>query len=256
MTGTTTVKVLGMCAVVGLSLAGRTLAQEEAVSAEAAAGVDVASAYIFRGGTISDEVSVQPALEGAFGNLTLGTWANFNTDAEQFDEVDYYFSYALPLGDFPIGFSIGYTEYTYPAASHEHPGGLAPGEVSPALEADREINIGASYETALNDKLTFSTGLGVNIGLEGPFLDDGLYVAAEAGLSQSVSDDLSLDFGAVLGSELGDNYEENGLSHATLTAGASYKFLAASVSYVVETDDEVLEVDEDVVGVLSLSLPL
>lgn len=251
MTGRTTVKVMSMCALVGLSLAGRSLAQEEAAaSAEAAAGVDVASAYIFRGATISDEVSVQPALEGAFGNLTLGTWANFNTDAEQFDEVDYYFSYALPLGDFPIGLSVGYTEYTYPT------GTTIVDEETTGLEADREINIGASYETELNDKLTLSTGLGVNIGLEGPFLDDGLYLAAEAGLSQAVSDDLTLDFGAVLGSELGDNYEENGLSHATLTLGASYRFLAASVSYVAETDDEVLVVDEDVVGVVSLSLPL
>ncbi len=232
-------------------LTGPAVAQEEGMTAEVAAGVDVASAYIFRGGTVSDEISVQPTLEGTFGcplggAMTLGVWGNLNTDVKQFDEVDLYFSYALPLGDIPFGLSLGYTEYTYPTAVDEAGAGL---------EADREINIVSGYEKGLNDTVTLNLGFSVNIGIDGPYLDEGLYLAAEAGLTQQVTDDFSLNYGAVLGAELGDNYEENGVSHLTLTLGASYRMLSAAVSYVVETDDKVLVVDEDVYGVVSLALP-
>lgn len=252
MNRTKAVKVWGMCAVMGAVVAGSAFAQDEGPSAEAAAGVDVASAYVFRGATVSDEVSVQPLLEGSFGNLTLGTWGNLNTDTEQFDEIDYYVSYALPLGDCPVGLSVGYTEYTYPTGTTTNDEGVITG----GAEADREVNVAASFEQALSDALTLSSGLSVNIGLEGPFLDEGLYVAGELGLEQSVSDDMSVSLGAVLGAELGDNVDENGLSHVTLSAGVSYMMLAATVSYVIETDDKVLEVDEDVYGAVSLSLPL
>ena len=113
------------------------VASMPAVAADAAAGVDVASAYIFRGATVLDEVVVQPYLEGAFYGVTVGTWANFNTDSSQFDEIDYYASYELPLGEAaPVGVTIGYTEYTYPTAVDE---------LGAGLEADREASIGACW---------------------------------------------------------------------------------------------------------------
>jgi len=256
-----TMRVLGVCTVAALALAVNGQAQEEAAApaVEAAAAVDVASAYIFRGATISDEVSVQPTLEAAFYGVTLGTWANFNTadEVRQFDEIDYYASYALPVGKCPVGLSVGYTEYTYPTAytgAEVDDAGVLVADGA-GLEADREVNVTASYETGLTDSLTLSTALAGNLGIEGPFLDEGLYVSAETGLEQAVCDTVAVNCGVVVGAELGDNYEENGVSHVTATAGASYRMLAATAGYVFETNDEIVEVDEDFFGSASLSVP-
>ena len=108
-------RAMGAWMLTGALLAGPAMAQEEGMTADVAAGVDVASAYVFRGETFSDDVSVQPTLEGTFGcplggALTLGTWANLNTDSTQFDEVDLYVSYALPLGDIPFDALAGQKE--------------------------------------------------------------------------------------------------------------------------------------------------
>ena len=51
--------------------------------------------------------------------------------------------------------------------------------------------------------------------------------------------------GATLGAELGDNFEDNGLSHLTLSVGGAYGPATISLNYIVETDDDVLEIDED-----------
>lgn len=256
-----TMRALGVWTVAALALAVNGRAQEEAAApeVEAAAAVDVASAYIFRGATISDEVSVQPTLEAAFYGVTLGTWANFNTGDEvrQFDEIDYYASYGLPMGKCPVGLSVGYTEYTYPTAyteSEVDESGVLVTDGA-GVEADREANVTASYETGLTDSLTLSTALAGNFGIDGPYLDKGIYVSAETGLEQAVCDSMAVNCGVVVGAELGDNYDENGVSHVTATAGASYKMLAATVGYVFETNDKIVEVDEDLFGSATVSVP-
>ena len=245
--------IMALAGLVSVSARG----EDAAPAAEAAASVDVVSAYIFRGGTINDEVNVQPSLTGTFfSDLTLGTWANLNTDGSQFDEIDFFASYALPLADFPIGVSLGYTEYTYPAASHEHPGGLAAGETSPGIEADREANVSFSYDLVVNEELTVVNSLTGNFGIEGPFLDKGVNITWDSAMDIATVSDVTLSGGFTAAAELGDNFANTGISYVQLNLGASFAFLNAGIHYVIETDEDVLTVDEDVWGSIGMSLPL
>ena len=208
--------------------------------ATASGGVDVNSAYIFRGATVNDEVNVTPYLEAALGDFTVGAWGNFNTDSEQFDEIDVYVSYGLELGD-GISGSIGYTEYTYPTAVDAAGAGV---------EADREISVGVTM-----DELPLTPSLTANFGIEGPFLDDGIYITLSGSHDLEVGE-FPVTAGATLGYEAGDNFKDTtdtGLSHLTLSLGTEISGVAISVAYVVETDDDVLETDEDVVVTAGLS---
>ncbi|NIP53886.1 MAG: hypothetical protein GWN81_15640, partial [Phycisphaerae bacterium] len=96
----TTWKTAGMVTIasVGLSISPMLL---KAGETEGSAGIEVTSAYIFRGGTVNDEINVNPTIEAGTGNLTFGSWGQFNTDTEEFEEIDFYVSYALPL-DLPL----------------------------------------------------------------------------------------------------------------------------------------------------------
>jgi len=201
------------------------------LTASAEVAVDVTSAYVFRGGTINDEVNVQPGFETtAFGDaITVGTWANFNTDTTEFDEIDYYFAYSVPMGDSPVGIDIGYTEYTYPTGG---------------IDADREpfISFGTSVEM-------IDLSLLVAYGIDGG-IDESLYLELGAGTGVDVAENVSVGLSAALG-YVDPESGESGLSHLTLGASADvgipetdYGF-TVGVSYVVETDDEVLVVDED-----------
>ena len=206
--------------------------------AEAAAsgGIDVNSAYIFRGATVNDEVNVTPYLEAALGDFTVGAWGNFNTDSEQFDEIDVYVSYGISLGD-GISGSIGYTEYTYPT--------VVMGEMG--AEADREVSVGVSL-----DDVILAPSLTAYFGLEGPLLDEGVYIELAGSHDIEVAEQ-AITAGATLGYEAGDNVAETGFSHLTLSLGTDVGPVAVSVAYVVETDDTVLVVDEDVVVTAGLS---
>lgn len=51
------------------------------------------------------------------GAASVGTWGNFDTDASQFDEIDYYV--LVPLNsntDFPVSVDFIYTEHTFPGS--------------------------------------------------------------------------------------------------------------------------------------------
>jgi len=198
---------------------------QSASALEASANVSANNAYVFRGATINDEINVMPSAEiDIYNGLTFGTWGNFNTDSSQFDEIDYSLGYTMDLGN---GFSPGitYVEYTYPTGG---------------IDADREV------------QLTGATSLGgvgldlmAGIGIDGAF-EDGIYLQATPTYELPVGD-LPLSIGATVGAELGDNFEENGLSHITLDTGTSYNNFNIGLQYIIETDDEVIAVDEDFV---------
>jgi len=211
-----------------------------AVTASAEVAVDVTSAYIFRGATVNDEVNVQPGFETtAFGDaIGVGTWANFNTDSSEFDEIDYYFSYSLPMGDSPVSVDIGYTEYTYPTA---------------AADADREPFISFGYEMD-----AVETSLLLAYGVDGG-IEDSFYGELGLGLSLLSEDNVSVSASAALGYVDPDS-GESGFSHLTLGLGVdlaipeSDRSVSASVNYVVETDEDVLVIDEEVFFVVGTTL--
>jgi uncharacterized protein (TIGR02001 family) len=195
------------------------------------AGADITSAYIFRGGTVNDDMNVQPYIEASAYGVTVGTWANLNTDASQMDEIDYYISYDIPMSeDSPAGISLGYCEYTFPTGTEDADPVTG---ATPALEADREVSVTLSADAPLSPSLFVGYGLEHDL---------------------DVTEDLAVSLGAALGYEAGDNFAENGFSHLTLSLGTGYGPFSFSLNYVVETDDDVLAVDEDFYFTIGASL--
>ena len=198
------------------------------MTASAEVSIDLVSAYVFRGGTINDEFNIQPGFEtGMFGELfTVGTWANFNTDTSEFDEIDYYIGYSVPL-EGPVTVDIGYTEYVY------NVGG----------EADREPYLALGTSAAGVD-----FGFLLAYGISGA-IDSSLYIELSAGYAVPVSEDIEVALGAALGYADPDE-GESGFSHLTLDAGVDLPVgedysISLGLSYVIETDEDVLAVDED-----------
>lgn len=198
--------------------------------------VDVVSAYVFRGGTLSDEVNVQPGFgTTAFdGKVSVGTWGSFDTDESEFIEIDYFFGIEIPTGDSPVSAEIGYTEYTYPG--FEDP-------------ADREPYLMLGFGDA---------SLTIYYGIDGG-IDGDLYIELGYGYSMEIVENTSLDLSAALG-YLSPDEGDDGLSHLTLNAGTTLAVpesdysVTLGVSYVVETDDDVQEVDEEVYATVGFVL--
>jgi hypothetical protein len=72
-------------------------------------GVDFASRYIWRGGSFSDSPAIQPYVELAAGNFTLGIWASYETGGQVVgQEFDFYASYSFGA------VSIGFIDYAFP----------------------------------------------------------------------------------------------------------------------------------------------
>lgn len=236
--------VLGVGVGVASVLVGMTFPRT-AHAVDATVGMDVMSAYVFRGNTLNDGPVVQPAL--SVGNfklseeitlpLTLGVWANMDIgnydnalDEGKFSEVDFTASYALPTLIDKLGWSVGYCEYMYPGGA----------------EPDREASLTFTYDTFLSPSLTF------NYGLDGA-LQDNTYI--EGGLKHAFDlDPVTLTLGGTLGYQIVRGAGASGFGPLVLTASVSYKILTASVSTVAEVDDDVLaNYDVKVVGKLGVS---
>jgi hypothetical protein len=198
-------------------------------------GVDLNSAYVFRGETNNDDVNVNPYLDADIGGgLSVGVWANVNTDTRNTDEVDLSASYALPAG-----LSLGYTEYVFPNAEKD---------------SDREL----SLSMAVPGGLPLDPAIAVFLGVDGA-LDGDLYVELTGGHSLALSDSMAIDIGATLGYVADrDGGGETGLSHLTLSAGTGFDTglgaIALGVSYVYETDEDVTDVDEKLFATIGLAL--
>jgi hypothetical protein len=199
-------------------------------------GVDLNSAYVFRGATVNDDVNLNPYLNADIGGgLSVGVWANVNTDAGNTDEVDISASYALPAG-----LSLGFTEYVYAGDGA-------------AEESDREL----SLSMAVPGGLPLDPAIAVFLGVDGA-LDGNLYVELTGEHSLALSDSMAIDIGATLGYVADSDDGETGLSHLTLSAGTGFDTglgaVAVGVSYVVETDEDVTRVDEDLFFTIGLAL--
>jgi hypothetical protein len=195
-------------------------------------GVDLNSAYVFRGATVNDDMNVNPYLDADIGGgLSVGVWANVNTDGNNTDEVDISASYALPAG-----LTLGFTEYVYTGD-----------------DADREL----SLSMAVPGGLPLDPSIAVYLGIDGA-LDGGLYVELTGGHSLALSDSMAIDIGAALGYVADSDDGETGLSHLTLSAGTGFDTglgaIDVGVSYVVETDEDVTPVDEDLFFTIGLAL--
>jgi uncharacterized protein (TIGR02001 family) len=212
--------LLATTALPALAVDLETIAPGRDVSATA--GVDLASAYIFRGVTVNKNPVLQPLLKVQSGGLTLGAWGNEALDAEEGEieqEVDAFASFDIPFE--AVTLSLGYTEYMYPDSDYDN---------------DQEIMAKVSFPALLNPSLTAYHGVGGGI-LDSNYYELGLKeeVYARSGVSGTLGGTL-----AYLDRETG----KDGLSHLTLSAGAAYKVIGASINYIVETDEDVNDLDE------------
>jgi uncharacterized protein (TIGR02001 family) len=212
-----------------------------ALTASAGVDVDIVSAYVFRGATENDNVAIQPGFETDIfdGLATVGTWASFDTDSSAFQEIDLYLVIPLPLGeDSPVTADFVYTEYTFPGSEGD---------------ADREFGIEFGTAAAGLD-----LGLGIFYGIDGG-IDSNLYLGFTVGYELDLAENIALDLGAELG-YLDPDEGESGFSHLTLSAALGVVIpeiefpISVGISYVIETDSDVLEVDEDLFFTLGFSL--
>lgn len=201
----------------------QTMTPTKTAPVSASVSVDYASSYIFRGVTVNKDSAVQPGLELSFlENAAVGVWGNIPFDAAEGEleqELDAYASYTLPLG--MASFTLGIIEYMYPEDD---------------IDNDREIQFGIALDTILNPSLTAYAGI------DGAIEDSEFY---EFALGQDLysQGELSFSLGGSLG-YLDSDIGEDGLSYGMVTLGASYAMVNASANFIVETDEDVNDLED------------
>lgn len=203
-------------------------------AAEATAGLDLASAYVFRGVTFNDGFVAQPYLNVSGLPVDLGVWGNIDIDDYDgtlndgaFSEIDVTASYALPIEG--IASSIGYCEYTYPGGA----------------EADREFNVIVGLDEVLAPKL------GIYYGVDGA-LEEDLFASLSLSHSVEVGEGVSLGLGTSVGYSYPEEGED-GFSAYDVSASLAWSAITLGVKYIGQIDDDVLtDVSVDADGVRSL----
>lgn len=226
-----------------------------AKAAEASVGLDIASAYVFRGVTYNENFVAQPYLEVSGLPIDLGVWANYDIESDdargytdnQFSEVDIYASYSLPIE--AVDVSIGYTEYLYPGVGGDPVVDVGAGTAeSTQGESDREV----SLTLGLGDVL-LAPSVGVYYGIDGG-IEENLYAQADIGHEIALTEGLNLALGAAVG-YLDPEEGEDGFSHYQVSASVTFAILTVGVTYIDTIDDDVLGDDYDVelVGTVGLA---
>ncbi len=89
---------------------GMVSAQEESES-PFSVGADFVSRYVWRGLDFGNAPAVQPMVEFAAGNFSIGAWGSYTLSASPYLEADLYAGYA-----FDFGLSVLMSDYYFPAA--------------------------------------------------------------------------------------------------------------------------------------------
>lgn len=212
-----------------------------ALTASAGLDVEIVSAYVWRGETINDDFNVQSEFTTDIfgGAVELGVWSNFNTDENEFDEVEFFLGIPLPLGeDSPVDVAVNYSELTFP-----FDGG----------EAERQL--GLSFGSEVSD-----IALGADLWYYVDSANSGtFYIELSAGYDLALAENMDLGLGAVLHYWNFDG-GESGFNAATFSATLGVVIpeielpVSFGISYVLEIDDKVAEVDEDLFFTLGFSL--
>jgi len=210
-------------------------------SAATSVNVDFASAYVFRGITVVDDLVVQPGIEvdgfglrEECGSIALGVWgstAPFEDTYNNLHETDWYISYAFPEMVTNLDLSIGFTEYQYAFGAGE-----------------QEINLGAAFAVATN--LTLGGSINFMVDNEIAATEDQIYLDFYGDYAIEVSEDMDVSIGALISfMKQGDGNDadglDDGLNHFELTGAFTYALgemwsLGASLAYIGQLDDDVL----------------
>ena len=204
--------------------------------------LDFATAHVFRGATVVDELVIQPSvqisgfgMDDKYGEITLGAWgstAPFSdvTGEDNFYETDWYLAYALPEMVEDLDLWIGYTAYQY------------------VLAQEKELNFGAGY--ALGD---FSFGSTLNFMIDATGIsgtEDQIYWDLYADYVIDINEKMSVDIYALLGimvqqGDINDVALSSGINHYELGADLSYELteawgLGVGLAYIGQGDSDVL----------------
>jgi len=232
------------------ALASSAIAQEAVVMVEEdvapvslSVGVDLASAYVFRGVTFNDSMVAQPWMDAttSFG-LNFGVWANFDIgdyddtlEKNQFSEIDLYVGWGTTLADL-VDVGVGYCEYTYPMGG----------------EADREVSLSAGMPVG-----PIGLGVAAYFGVGGG-IEKTTYLEATAEYGIDITEELSAAVYGSAGYLIDANSDtEDGFQDYTAGVSLGYGIFGASVTYIGQGDDKVLPeeqggYDVEVVGMLSI----
>jgi hypothetical protein len=199
---------------------------------EITAGLDLYSAYVWRGITFNDGLVAQPSMDVGIGNFNFNVWGNMDIgdyddtlDRGEFSEIDLSLSYTTEAG--PLSITGGYIEYLFPAT-----------EAGGAL-GTREIFLDVSGEPAG----------GFVLGVIGYYDIDEIedyYFSPYAGYSLALDPGISLDFGASFG-YAGKDFAmggKSGFHEYTFYLGAGYAWgpvlLSGLMGYTDTLDKDVL----------------
>jgi len=213
------------------------------VFAEASLTVDFATAHIFRGATITDDLVIQPGMElsgfgmnekyGVFAAGVWGSTAPFNDDTPSLDsiyETDWYLNYALPQLVEGMDLYIQYTQYQYSFTPDE-----------------KELNFGIGY--ALGD---FLLGATANFMIDDRNLltENQKYFDFFADYEWEINEKSAVNAGGLIALMFqGDGYSaiglDDGFNHYELDAAYSYAMsemwsIGATIGYVGQLDSNVL----------------
>jgi len=117
-------------------------AQEEESSSPFSVGGDLVSSYLWRGTKFGTGPAIQPYMEVAFGNFSMGGWGSYCFTSNEGAEADLYLSYG-----FDFGLSVGITDYYFPGTNYfdySKENGSHAFEINLSYEI-KGISIGANY---------------------------------------------------------------------------------------------------------------
>lgn len=209
-------------------------------SAGTSVNVDIASAYVFRGATVVDDLVVQPGIEvdgfgmpEEYGTIAIGAWgssAPFSDTYDNMHETDWYITYTLPEIVSDLNLYVGFTEYVYTAPFGE-----------------KELNLGADY--VMGD-LLLGTSANFMTDDENPATESQKYFDFFADYAFDVSEDVDVSVGALASLMFqGDGNSsaglDDGFNHAELYGALAYDIneiwaLGASLTYIEQLDSDVL----------------
>ncbi|MBN1423310.1 MltA-interacting MipA family protein [Candidatus Fermentibacteria bacterium] len=146
------------------------VATTPARTAETTAGLDLVSAYVFRGVTYNDGPCLQPYVETSAGPLAFNVWANFDLNdydlvqAGDFSEIDLTLSCGFFLGETEL--TAGVMEFLFPEGGPD----TNTGELFMSADVPLVGGIGASayvgYDFVLVKDVYASVGLAYELPLD------------------------------------------------------------------------------------------
>ncbi len=210
-------------AIVFLPLATQSFAVESTLSAQRSpiqgyAELMVTSSYISRGRTIQKGPALEPMIKATVSGLSVGIWGYKSFETKEGginNEVDFLADYTKSFE--PVTLTLSTIQARYPDQEE--------------LGIDQEVSIKANFNAPLKPR--FSINRGVAGAPEG-------FMYYDVGATQDLY--ARGKFASQLGATLGysDRPEApDGLRHLTFTASASYDILSATANYIVETDKNV-----------------